>query len=85
MEMHIHLAEVESELASAWDMPMRWTFFQGQIVYDPDGKLDRLLADKVPLKAEEKRWLKMCEPLEKSSLGAPPAAARLRPAPMLPD
>jgi hypothetical protein len=59
LEMHIHLAEYESELASAWDMSKRWTFSQGRIQYDPNGLTARLLADKVPLKPEEKRWLEM--------------------------
>jgi hypothetical protein len=40
-------------------MPKRWTFSQGQIQYDPDGRVARLLAEKVPLKPEEKRWLEM--------------------------
>jgi hypothetical protein len=59
MEIHCHLADYESELTSSWDMPTRWTFSQGQIYYDPHGRISQLLADKVPLKPEEKKWLLM--------------------------
>jgi hypothetical protein len=59
LEVHIHLAEYESEHAADWDMSKRWTFSQPQIHYDPQGKIARLLAEKVPLKPEEKRWLLM--------------------------
>jgi hypothetical protein len=59
LEVHIHLADYESECSTEWDMSKRWTFSQGQIHYDPQGKVAQLLADKVPLKPEEKRWLLM--------------------------
>jgi len=59
LEMHIHLAEYESELTAAWDMSKRWAFSQAQIHYDPDGRIATLLADKLPLKPDEKRWLEM--------------------------
>jgi hypothetical protein len=59
MEVHVHLADYESELASPWDMAKRWTFSQGQIHYDPQGKISQLLAQKVPLQPEEKKWLLM--------------------------
>ena len=58
-EVHLHLADYESELASPWDMPKRWTFSQGQVHYDPEGKVARLLAQKVPLQPKEKKWLLM--------------------------
>src|SRR5512136_2682290 len=38
LEVHVHLADYESELAAAWDMAKRWTFSQGKIHYDPQGK-----------------------------------------------
>ncbi len=59
LEVHVHLADYESERARAWDMPKRWTFSQGRIYYDLKGKIARLLAEKVPLKADEKKWLLM--------------------------
>jgi hypothetical protein len=59
MEIHVHLASFESELCTVWDMPKRWTFSQGQIHYDPQGKVSQLLAEKVPLQPEEKKWLLM--------------------------
>ena len=59
LEVHCHLADYESEMASPWDMAKRWTFSQGLIHYDPQGRISRLLEEKVPLKPEEKRWLLM--------------------------
>ncbi len=59
LEVHVHLAEYESERSSSWDMPKRWTFSQGRIHYDPLGRIAQLLADKVPLKPDEKKWLLM--------------------------
>jgi hypothetical protein len=59
MEVHVHLADYESECSAAWDMPKRWTFSQAQIHYDPHGKIARLLAEKVPLLADEKKGLLM--------------------------
>ena len=40
-------------------MARRWTYAQGQIYYDPEGKIVRLLREKVPLTPEEARWLLM--------------------------
>jgi hypothetical protein len=59
LEVHCHLADYEGELAAPWNMAKRWTYAQAQIHYDPAGKIARLLAAKVPLQAEEKRWLLM--------------------------
>jgi hypothetical protein len=59
LELHCHLADYESERTTAWDMAKRWTYEQGQIYYDPEGKIARLLAEKVPLQPEEKKWLLM--------------------------
>lgn len=58
-EIHCHLADYEDELNESWDMAKRWTFSQGQIYFDPQGRISKLLEDKVPLKPEEKRWLLM--------------------------
>jgi hypothetical protein len=44
-------------MQSAWDMAKRWAFSHGQIYYDPRGWVARLLAEKVPLRPEERRWL----------------------------
>jgi hypothetical protein len=59
LEVHCHLAGYENELAADWDMAKRWTFSQGQIHYDPEGRIARLFAEKIPLRLEEKKWLLM--------------------------
>jgi hypothetical protein len=59
LEIHCHLANYEDELNESWDMAKRWTFSQGQIYYDPQGRISKLLEEKIPLKPEEKRWLLM--------------------------
>ncbi len=59
LEVQIWLSDYESELMIPWDMSKRWTYSQGQIHYDPTGNISRLLADKVPLKPDERRWLLM--------------------------
>lgn len=58
-EVHCWLSDYESELTTPWDMAKRWTFSQGQIFHDPTGKIAQLLAERVPLKPEEKKWLMM--------------------------
>jgi len=59
IEVQIWLEDYESELTAAWDMPKRWTYSQGLIHFDPEGKIKHLLEDKVPLKAQERRELLM--------------------------
>ncbi len=59
LEIQCWLSDYESELPAKWDMPRRWTYSQGQVIYDPAGKIARLLKEKVPLKAEERKWLLM--------------------------
>jgi hypothetical protein len=59
LEVHCWLSDYEDELTQPWDMAKRWTYSQGSIYYDPQEKISRLLAEKVPLKAEEKKWLLM--------------------------
>ena len=59
LEVQIWLSDYESELTLPWDMSRRWTYAQGQIYFDPLGKIAQLLKEKVPLKAEEKKWLMM--------------------------
>lgn len=59
LEVHCWLSNYESELTTPWDMGKRWTYSQGRIYYDPEGKIAQLLAEKVPLKPEEKKWLLM--------------------------
>jgi hypothetical protein len=58
-EVQCWLSDYESELTSPWDMPKRWTYSQGQIYFDPTGKISQLLKEKVPLKPDEKKWLMM--------------------------
>lgn len=60
MEVQVWLSDYERELREAWDMPKRWTYSQSQIFHDPQRKIAGLLRAKVPLKAEEKRWMLMC-------------------------
>ena len=59
LEIHIWLSDYESELTTPWDMAKRWTFSQGQIFYDPMGKISRLIDERVPLKPEEKKLMLM--------------------------
>jgi len=59
IEVQVWLSDYESELSEPWDMPRRWTYSQRQIYYDPQGKIARLLDEKVPLKPEESKWLMM--------------------------
>jgi hypothetical protein len=58
-EVHCHVVDYERELTTPWDMAQRWTYAQGQIHYDPEGKIAHLLEEKVPLRLEEKKWLLM--------------------------
>jgi hypothetical protein len=59
IEIHCHLSDYEEEAASEWSMAKRWTFSNAEMVYDPQGLLASLLRDKVPLQADERRWLLM--------------------------
>lgn len=59
LEIHCWLSDYESDLIAPWEMAKRWTFSQGQIHYDPEGKISKLLEEKVPLKPDEKKWLLM--------------------------
>jgi hypothetical protein len=59
IEVQVWLSDYEDEITSSWDMPKRWTYSQGHIYFDPQGKISRLLKEKVPLTPEEKRWLIM--------------------------
>lgn len=59
LEVHCHLADYDSERTTTWNMAKRWTYAQGQIAYDPEDKIAQLLAEKVPLQPEEKKWLLM--------------------------
>jgi hypothetical protein len=59
LEIHCHLADYENELTATWNMAKRWTYSQGQVYHDPEGKIFHLLDEKVPLKPDEKKWLLM--------------------------
>jgi hypothetical protein len=59
LEVQCWLSDYESELTNPWDMAKRWTYSQGQIYFDPWGKISQLLKEKVPMKPEEKKWLMM--------------------------
>ena len=56
-EVHPHVACIDDESASTWDMPKRWAFSESRIYHDPEGRISRLLREKVPLRPEERRWL----------------------------
>ena len=58
-EVQCWLSDYESEQKNSWDMSKRWTYSQGQIYFDPLGKISELIKEKVPLKPEEKKWLMM--------------------------
>jgi predicted nucleotidyltransferase len=47
----------EEQLEEDWSMEARWAFSRAKIFYDPKEKIKDLLNKKVPLKADEKRWL----------------------------
>ncbi len=57
--VHSYVEEYESAIQSPWDMARRWTYSQGQIHFDPNGLIARLLLEKVPLQPQEKKWLLM--------------------------
>jgi hypothetical protein len=57
MEIQCWISDYEVELSAVWDMPRRWTYSQCRIVYDPEGKIARLLSEKVPLRPAEAREL----------------------------
>jgi hypothetical protein len=58
-EIHSHVEDYESALQMPWDMAKRWSYSQGQIHYDQEGLIARLLQEKVPLRPEEKKWMLM--------------------------
>jgi hypothetical protein len=57
--VHCHVEVYDQEFTASWNMAKRWTYQQGQIFYDPAGKIAQLLEHKVPLQPEEKKWLLM--------------------------
>lgn len=59
VEVQIWLSDYENEITSSWDMSKRWTYSQGRIYSDPQGKISKLLQEKIPLRPDEKRWLVM--------------------------
>ncbi|MBN1267541.1 MAG: hypothetical protein JXA25_18755 [Anaerolineales bacterium] len=58
-EVQCWVSEYQKALADEWDMSRRWTYTQSRIYHDPAGKTAQLLAEKVPLKQEERKWLLM--------------------------
>lgn len=59
MEVQIWLSDYESEISNSWDMARRWTYSQSKIFFDPQGKIDKLISEKVPLTPDERKWLLM--------------------------
>jgi hypothetical protein len=56
-EVHCHVTNIDQEAAAPWDMAKRWAFSESRIYHDPEGRVAKLLLEKVPLKPEERRWL----------------------------
>jgi hypothetical protein len=57
--VHSYVQDYESAIQTPWEMAKRWTYSQGQIHFDPNGLIARLLLEKVPLQPQEKKWLLM--------------------------
>jgi hypothetical protein len=56
-EVHCNVANIDQEASSTWDMAKRWAFSESRIYHDPEGRMAKLLFEKVPLRPEERRWL----------------------------
>jgi hypothetical protein len=56
-EVHCHVAAIDAEVSATWDMAKRWAFSESRISCDPDGRISKLLQEKVPLRPDERRWL----------------------------
>lgn len=56
-EIHCDTHDYAQELAQPWDMAKRWAFTTHRLFADPQGLLARLYAEKLPLRADERRWL----------------------------
>lgn len=59
IDVHVWLSDFQSEVDEKWSMSKRWTYSQGQILRDTDGRVARLLDQKVPLQPDERKWLLM--------------------------
>jgi hypothetical protein len=55
--VHCHVADIDAEESVPWDMGKRWAFSESRLFFDPDGRINRLLREKVPLRPQERRWL----------------------------
>ncbi len=53
------IAEYESELKGTWSMEKRWAYSQCKIIYDPEGKVKRLIDKKLIFPEKEREWLLM--------------------------
>jgi hypothetical protein len=56
-EVHCHVAAIDAEVSATWDIAKRWAFSESRIYFDPDGRITKLLQEKVPLRPDERRWL----------------------------
>jgi len=59
------ITDYEKVLKEKWDMETRWAFSQVKILYDPEGKIRKLIKKKVVLPDKERKWL-MMEGVEQS-------------------
>lgn len=55
-EVHTFTLDYEAERAEAWETGKRWAYATHEIFYDPEGRLQNLLDEKVPLTPEERSW-----------------------------
>lgn len=57
--LHEFIVDYNSERNVHWEKGKRWAYSQCRIFWERDGLITNLLADKVPLGADEKKWLVM--------------------------
>jgi predicted nucleotidyltransferase len=56
-ELQTFVADFEREASAEWDMSKRWAYSSRILHHDREGRTENLLRLKVPLRAEERRWL----------------------------
>jgi hypothetical protein len=56
-EVHCHVADIGAVESEPWEIGKRWAFSESRVFFDPDGRISKLLREKVPLRPEERRWL----------------------------
>lgn len=51
------LVDYEDSAEAEWGMAMRWAFSTARIFYDPEGRIQALIDEKVRLGEDERRWM----------------------------